>query len=190
MYGIPNLKFVDDSIKMFEDKFGEPIARVPSPSLYRQLNSLMFQAPEKCTIIEQAKLREPSHETINNEMRKHFGLPRSTLIGVGVRVCDSLMRRASVRIHGSITPNQRTFLPIYDWSADDLRQTLRDEKIKLPKDYNIWGRSYDGVDERFLRGMRDNYPSDYEKVLEWFPLAHLEIMRSDIRRKIYGKEAI
>ena len=187
MYMVPGMSFIEDSLKMFEDKFGEPILRMPHPSIYRLLNNLVFQAPEKCLIIEEAKFRQPSHETINNEVRKHFGLPRAAMIGVGVRVCDSLMRRSSVRIHGSITPKQRTFLPIYDWNAEDLKRTFREEKIKLPVDYKMWGRSFDGIDERFLRGLRDNFPDDYKRVLEWFPLAELEILRMDIKRRIHGK---
>lgn len=39
------------------------------------------------------------------------------------------------------------------------------------------GRSFDGIDYRFLKPIRDHMPADYERILEWFLLADLDIAR-------------
>jgi hypothetical protein len=72
-------------------------------------------------------------------------------------------------------------MPIFDWNADRVAQCFRDERITLPVDYEMFGRSFDGIDERFLRPIHDRFPEDYAKILEWFPLADLELKRMDWR---------
>jgi hypothetical protein len=54
-----------------------------------------------------------------------------------------------------------------------------EHKCKLPIDYHLFGRSFDGMDYRFLKPIKDNFPKDFEKILEWFPLADLEIFRAE-----------
>jgi hypothetical protein len=41
----------------------------------------------------------------------------------------------------------------------------------------MFGRSFDGLDLRFLVPLKKHRPKDYAKVLEWFPLADLEVFR-------------
>ena len=56
LYSVPDLEFVERGLRYFEDFFKTRIVRLPHPSVYRQLNNLVFQAPENCTIIESAGL--------------------------------------------------------------------------------------------------------------------------------------
>ena len=47
----------------------------------------------------------------------------------------------------------------------------------LPVDYHMFGRTFDGIDYRFLAPLKKNRPADYQKVLDWFPLAEMEVWR-------------
>jgi len=47
----------------------------------------------------------------------------------------------------------------------------------LSSEYEMFGRSFDGIDARFLQPMRERYPEDYQRVLDWFPLADLDLYR-------------
>jgi 3'-phosphoadenosine 5'-phosphosulfate sulfotransferase (PAPS reductase)/FAD synthetase len=181
MYLIPDLGFVEDALRYYEDRFQVPIVRMPHPSLYRMLSNLVFQAPERCHVIENADLATLSYDGAAKEVIGALGWPKGTFTGHGTRCADSLMRRASVKKWGSLNPNRKTFMPIWDWNADRLCQCFRDERIKLPVDYEMFGRSFDGIDERFLRPIHDRFPADYAKILEWFPLADLELKRMDWR---------
>ena len=51
--------------------------------------------------------------------------------------------------------------------------------VKLPVDYRLFGRTFDGLDYRFLKPLKEAYPDDYQKVLDWYPFADLEIARRD-----------
>jgi 3'-phosphoadenosine 5'-phosphosulfate sulfotransferase (PAPS reductase)/FAD synthetase len=79
--------------------------------------------------------------------------------------------------HGTISYNQLKYHPIWDWKKRDLIDCFNKHKIKLPIDYKLFGRSFDGLDLRFLMPLKKHLPNDYKKILEWFPLAELEIFR-------------
>ena len=57
-------------------------------------------------------------------------------------------------------------------------------KVRLPIDYLWFGRSFDGIDYRFLSILKQRAPADYKRVLQWFPMAEVEIMR-----RLYGVTA-
>lgn len=48
----------------------------------------------------------------------------------------------------------------------------------VPPDYQWFQRSFDGLDVRFLAKIRKHAPGDYARILEWFPLAELELHRA------------
>ena len=54
-----------------------------------------------------------------------------------------------------------------------------DNDVKLPIDYEMFGKSFDGLDYRFLKPIKERFPEDYAKIKEFFPLIDLEILRYD-----------
>lgn len=183
MYLVPGLSFVEDALKYYEDKFQSEIVQMPHPSLYRMLTGLVFQTPERCGAIEEANLTTYSYDQCAREVMDYYGLPRTTFVAHGTRCVDSLQRRAAIKMWGALNPRRRTFMAIYDWTADRLTECFRDNGIRLPADYMMFGRSFDGVDDRFLGPIREMYPADYKRILEWFPLAQLELKRAEWRAK-------
>ena len=49
--------------------------------------------------------------------------------------------------------------------------------IELPCDYEWFGRSFDGIDKRFTKVLKDKAPDDYATLLEWFPLLEVDHVR-------------
>ena len=43
--------------------------------------------------------------------------------------------------------------------------------MPLPVDYEMFGRSFDGIDYRFISPIKERFPDDYARILEWFPMA-------------------
>jgi len=100
-------------------------------------------------------------------------------VAVGTRAADSPIRLANIRRYGSANPKRRSFLPVYDWKIARLCEIIKAAGLKLPVDYRLFGRSFDGIDFRFLKPIKDNFPKDYQRILAWFPLAELEIKRRE-----------
>lgn len=182
MYLIPGLGFIERSLSYYEDWFGRRILRVPHPSLYRMLNNLVFTPPERCRVIERLRLPRISYSSIQEEIREHSGLGSDCYTASGVRAADSPIRLLALRKYGAINHRAKQFFPIWDWKKADMLATIRDSGVQLPIDYRLFGRSFDGIDYRFLAPIQRAYPEDYAKILDWFPLADIEIARRDFAK--------
>ena len=177
MYLIPGLSFVDEALAYYEQVFNCHIMRVPHPSLYRMLNALVFQPPERCRMIEAAQLPDFDYDTVNELIRKELKLSKDVFVASGVRAADSPQRRSAINQYGPINWNRRYFYPVWDMRKDELIDLLVHSGVKLPVDYDLFGRSFDGLDYRFIAPLREHRPKDYATILEWFPLIELELLR-------------
>lgn len=187
-YTVPGLEFVEDSLRYYEDFFGTHIFRLPHRSLARFLRYMIFQAPERVTAIESIDLpgEEFDDAMIGEIIRDLEGLPEAAYVGTGVRMADSPMRRIGIKTHGAINHNQKRFYPVYDWKKDDLIREIDAAGVELPVDYRLFGRTFDGIDYRFLKPLKEAYPRDYERIINWFPLAELELFRRGERDGLLG----
>ncbi len=178
-YTIPGLSFVEDSLKYYEDFFQTRIYRMPHRSLYRFLRCMVFQPPEHVTKIEALDLPgEEYDDAMVGEMVRQCGeLPDGAYVGCGIRMADSPMRRVGIMTHGAINHNQKRFYPVYNWKKADLLKAIDEAGVKLPIDYKLFGRTFDGLDYRFLGPIKEHFPEDYERIKTWFPLLELEFFR-------------
>ncbi len=187
-YSVPGLEFVEEGVSYFERFFGTRIVRLPHPSFIRFLNNFTFQAPQNCAVID--KVNPPYHwdyTYITNGLQdKFFEGDRNVLTAVGVRAVDSPMRMTAMKKYGPVTLSQFKFMPIYDWNKARLVEELKASGVKLPVDYQMFGRSFDGLDYRFLVEIKRRFPRDYARILEFFPLAELEIFRMECRERYYA----
>lgn len=189
MYLVPDISFVNKALDYYEDYFKTHIYRIPHPSLYRWLNNLTYQAPENCKIIESALLPDFDFDDICKYLCEDLNLKGDVFCANGVRACDSPVRRMVLQKHGPVNYNKKTFMPIWDWNKKDVYKCLTENNIDLPVDYKIFGRSFDGIDYRFLKPIKENFPEDYKKIKSFFPLVDLEIFRRDCFRKHIKKVA-
>lgn len=181
LYLVPGLAFVEESREFYEDFFGTEIINLPHPSLYRWLNSFLFQPPERCAIIEAAQMPEPAYEELAAALREDLDLPDSWNAD-GVRAADSPNRRMAMVTHGPLREHLRKVSIVWDWRVADVRATLARHNCPLPPEYEWFGRSFDGLDFRFLDPIRRHAPDDYQRILDWFPLADLEVFRRGLQR--------
>lgn len=177
LYLVPGLEFVEESILHYEQYFRCRIMRLPHPSLHRMLNNMVFQPPEHCLVIEQAQLPNHSYEDVRQVVCESSGLPGGTYVADGVRAADSPMRRVAINTHGPISHGQHKYHPVWDMVKADMVALFRRHGVKLPREYNWFGRSFDGLDLRFLVPIKKHAPRDYQRILEYFPLADLEVFR-------------
>ncbi len=178
------LDFIERGLADLEQSLGKPILRYPNPSLYRWLNHLVFQPPERCAIIEAARFPSVTHDQMWDLIRADLGMPADTWVADGVRAADSIVRRSSFVRHGIMKPKHHKVSPIADWLKAEVMGRIAAADIDLPVDYDWFGRSFDGIDYRFLKPVHDHAPDDYQRILDWFPLADLELFRAEMAEAV------
>ncbi len=174
------LDFVERGLTDLEQALGKPVHRYPHPSFYRWLNNFVFQPPERCEVIEAARLPIPDYATMWTFIREDLGLAPDTWVADGVRASDSIVRRASFTRHGVMKPKDRKVSPVADWLKGEVLDRIAAANITLPVDYELFGRSFDGIDLRFLKPISERFPDDFARILDWFPLADLELFRANM----------
>jgi hypothetical protein len=176
----PNLQFVEDSLKYYEDFFKTEILRVPNSKLYLHLNTGLYQDKATWDGVKEFQLREFDNDEVNERVKEEKGIDKYVMTGIGVRAADSLNRQLSIKKYGAMNEGRKTFYPVYDWNMEKLISEIKQSGCKLPIDYKIWGKSFDGLDYRFIKPLKEHFPNDYEKLKELFPLIDVELKRYEI----------
>jgi hypothetical protein len=192
LYLIPELEFVERSLGYYEEQFDTHILRLPHPGLYRWLHNDVCQAPQNRPILDQAYtdgwLRPFTFDDSLAVTKAVSRLAEETYSAIGIRRTDTPNRWATIKRYGPLNAKRRTFYPVYDWSKDRLIAEIRGSGIKLPVDYQWFGRTFDGIDYRFLKPLHDHAPRDYARVLEWFPVADVDLARIKYREDYYAQD--
>lgn len=180
LYLIPELHFVDKTVGELEDHFGQKIHQYPHPSLFRWLRRKVFVSPGQAGIIDACQLADMDYDFAWKIIREDLGLPGETWVADGVRANDSQQRRMAFQKYGAMKLKSRKVSPIWDWSIAAIRECMEAKEVPVPVDYEWFGRSFDGLDQRFLGPLKEHAPEDFERVLEWFPFADLGLVRHDL----------
>lgn len=178
LYLVPDLAFVTEDLHRWEEAFSTKILNLPHPSLFRWLNNFTFQAPERLATIDAARLPSFTYEQLVGVIRERTGLP-SAWVCDGVRSADSPTRRLAMNTHGVMRHSSRKCSPVWDWRKSHVVEAIASAGASLGPEYGWFGRSFDGIDARFLGPLREHAPDDYERILHWFPLADLDL--SEVR---------
>lgn len=175
----PDLDFINESLDYYEKVFDTKIIRVPNQKLYEHLNRGLFQDFTTWKAVLKMNLPDFDNDDANQMVKDDLELDDNVFTAIGVRSADSLNRRRTIIKYGAINENRKTFYPVYDWNMEKLIEEIKKSGIKLPIDYKIWGKSFDGLDYRFIKPLKDNFPNDYEKLKQYFPLIDVELKRYD-----------
>lgn len=176
-YMIPKLSFIEKTLSYYEDFFQVKIIRLPNPNLYRMLKNGTFQTKETWKIIHSFNFPGVLREDLCEYVKDDFGIDKGAYTAIGNRMYDNMMRYRSITKYGAVNDKIKTFFPIYDYKIADVLNSIKSAGVKLPIDYHIWGKTFDGLDYRFIRPVKDMFPEDYEKIKEFFPFIDLEILR-------------
>lgn len=186
-YHCPDLKFVEDNIKMYEDILKTEVIRMPHPMLYDYLRHEDFQGPKMIDHLDDMGLIHASFEDLidvyfasKNDKRIYYDV-------VGVRACESFNRRMVFKKQGFINLEKKKISLIADWTAKEVYEFLEEKFIPLTPDYKIWRRSFDGLKYQFLFGVKEHYPRDWQRIKEYFPLIELELFRYETNLKYMGR---
>ncbi len=186
-YIVPGLSFIEESIDYFERYFKTRIIQLPHPATYRMFNNGVFQYPWNMAVIQACGFLEPTYQQVNEAACEIVGADyKKAVNAVGVRASDSAIRTVAVRRHGVIIRSKQTFYPIWDWTMDDIVEAIQKHKVKLPVDYRMFGRSFDGLYWRYVIPIKQHYPKDYDLLCRYFPQLDAEIARYQFQMKRRG----
>lgn len=184
-YYVPHLKFMDDSIRYYEQALGQRIIQLPHPFFYKWWTTLTFQAPENSPIVVHTldDFIEGAFDAGMKNLCEFMGVNyKEVYQAIGLKKADSLFRRQHIGRVGSICKN-RHFYPVWDWSHKDCYAAIREAGLHLPVDYAIFGRTFDGLDAKFTLPLKRYFPEDYRRLLLWFPMVEAETKRYEIWQK-------
>ncbi|UGY23746.1 hypothetical protein HU675_0038335 [Bradyrhizobium septentrionale] len=182
---IPGLQFVDESLDYYERTlFGRKILRMPHPTFYKQLTDGLFQPMRRAEILGAAPIPRINHADVVKMVKKQEGIEGDILSATGIRALDNAIRFMSIRKHGPIRPSAGNWAPIWHWSKKELLDNIEASGISLPADYTFLPRSLDGWSYLYLIPLREHYPQDYARIIEWMPLAEAEIHRYEINQRL------
>jgi hypothetical protein len=177
-YLVPGLEFVDEAVDYYERFFGVHIYKMPHPSLYRWLNEGLYMAPAQVVVVKAADLPEFEFADTARAVAGMAGIDRP-IVADGVRAADSPLRRIGFMKYGAIRRDKGRWCPVWDWTKQRIIEAISAAGVSLPEDYLLFGRSFDGLDLRFVVPLRDHRPADYRRILEWFPLVEAAVWKYD-----------
>jgi len=78
---------------------------------------------------------------------------------------------------GAVNVTKREFYPIWDLTKRRQMIELKRAGVQLPVDYRLFGRSFDGIYQRFCAPIKRYFPRDYERIKLFFPLVEADVKR-------------
>lgn len=186
--GPPGMEFIEDSLRYYEKFFQTKIYRVIHPHFYNYLHKQHFQLPWTAPTIYAMQLPAYDWEDVREAVARTVKYKGTVWGAQGARAADSITRRNAINRKGPINWEKKYFLPVFDMKKEELIRLLKQHNVKLPIDYTIWGRTWDGLDYRFLKPLKEHFPRDYQLIKKWFPLVDLELARAEIARR-HGQAA-
>jgi len=190
-YLVPNLEFVEQALTYYERIFGVNVNRLPSPGRFMALfMNWVFQPPHRITAMDAIMTDVPDYneDDLVREVREVYQLNSDkALHATGIRASDSPVRAGIFRKYGGFSPNGQLFYPVITWNLNDIEAALIHTGLKLPAEYQWIGRSFDGIKRRYLESIRANFPADYQRIKDDFPLVDLEFFRAklnDVEKRI------
>lgn len=186
---IPGLSFVEAYLNYLERKLGVRVMRLQHPQTYHWLRTFAGQPPHRKTTIDLLKPPMFQFPDVNRGIRRTMerrdpgasvrsGVDwKDAYTCMGTRYVDSYHRRLAFKRKGWKRDDVMSCSPIHNFSKEDVFNVLKRSGVKVSPDYKMFGRSFDGIDYRFLKVVREDYPEDYAKILKWVPLAEAEFWR-------------
>lgn len=186
--GCPGVDFVDSSLAYYEKHLGMKIHRCISKDFFEALDCLHWQPCEYEDDIDASHLMDHAHSTdvIARLVRDAYATPDAWM-AFGISAEDSIIRRSQKKYREGINKEKRIFYPCFNWKKEHVMQAIESEGVKLPQDYLMANRSFEGpMNSRHLQRMQQLRPESFAQV-EWhFPLIRAQIARNHFRKLHQG----
>ena len=191
-YYTPGIHWVNEYIEYFQDKFNIKIIKTPSEIFLKDMMYYNFQTPLRSLAVQEffgteKEIRYMKKGDIENFVKKNQHLPQNTLTAVGIKSGDSPIRRISMRKLRGICTNKKKWYPIWNFENGDVIKIIKRHNLKMPYDYDLFGISFENIDYRFSKVIKEKEPDTWKYLLDWFPLLEMNLQRTEYYHPEWAK---
>lgn len=186
-YIVPQIEFIENNLKMYEDFYKTKIIRLPHPMLTDYINYGLFQPLHRVIDFSQYYTQNIGFHGI----LKWFFEKKKIIVEYDancMKMSDSINRRLLLRNKSDIDTKEKIIYIGKYLTNDDCWHYIHENKIPITKDYEIFGRSADDLmNYQYLTGIKKFYPNDYQKIIQYFPLVEMELLRYQLYIQKYER---
>lgn len=163
-YFVLNLSYKERLLKYYEQKYNITIIRKPCWTTLRYLTG-----------------KSITQKDIMDSCRRELDTP---YIASGMRKTETFARRAQLGSCNGVDEKYKWFYPIIEWKKADIDSYIKHNHLIVGKEYDD-GFKHDlsTPDHDALLYIKNQYPSDYEKIIKTFPA-----MEAGIKKIEFFKE--
>lgn len=179
---IPGWELKRRYLDYLEYEFQTKILRLMGEDLPMALVRYVYQrSPWECDEIDEAlEVEDYSKLDILGYLRMKYNLPRAWC-ACGISMYDSIDRMIYCRKTGGKSEDNRTFYPCFDWPRKEIVGAIRESGLRINPEYKYCKRSLGGVPcATYNKVLMEHYPSDWERLLKWYPLAEAKNYREEM----------
>jgi len=171
---VPGLEFVSESLRYYEKAFARRIYSVPHPRFVEAIDRAVLQPPTTVRALEDLVIwRGLTHRDVMDAVARSEGLEPGAYYATGVRASDNLTRRLAMKKYGPLTASTGKAHVVYDWGSQEVEDSMRRRGLRLPVDYELFGRTFDGLWGQYLVPIAERFPADFARICEAFPMADM-----------------
>jgi len=174
-YFLPDLKIDQKKYEFAKRRYNVEVLSYQSPDALNFIKKGVFCFPRENKI----KIRQLKLKDIYEKARKDSGL---NWVVIGWRQTDSLQRLLTLRnyVDESICEASCKIYPLSRWKKKETINYMKINKIPLPSLISKRAQSAGiSLDVETLLYLKKFYLSDYNRIIEVFPLAELQIRRAE-----------
>jgi phosphoadenosine phosphosulfate reductase len=172
LYFVKGLEFQERTLRYYEARFGIDIQRRPH-----------WDIANYDRTAQNKQGRALKEHDIAAHIRDETGL---SWLAYGYRTDESMQRR------GQLRPLAPTFIdhkfnklyPLGAWSRHHVEAYVKERRLVLPVEYQHGYRNIDQFKGRSVLWIRNNYPDDWLKIIERFPVVEAEAIRQEAKAEI------
>ena len=166
LYFIPNLIYKNEIISYYSKKYNVEIKQIPHPDYFiYQQNEVYGRENNLDRKYTQTELKLGNYQAY---IKKKFGIEWGA---IGYKRSDSITRARQFYKYTAIDTKHKYIYPVAYFTDNDIYFYLKKNKLKLPAEYanDFKGDITTPFSQEILLFLKQNYESDYDKIMETFP---------------------
>lgn len=173
MYIVPNLEFQEQTLRLYEKKYGMEILRIPHFMLSDFLKFGAYRMPDDSVPLIKVK---DSYQYI----REQTGI---RWIAAGERIKDSIIRRAMIKKSSAIDFARGRFYPLAYWDKKSVLEYNAFRKLPLSLENKVLGFSFRSLMAKDMAIIKAKFPEDFEKIKRFFPFIEASVKKYEIENQ-------
>lgn len=184
------MRFAKEYLDYCEYEMQTKILRLMGEDFPTALSLGYYQPLGDYPAIERMPEQNYSKLDVLSRLRLKLHLPR-VWCAFGISMNYSIDRRIYCQKTGGMSTINKTFYPCFDWTKDQIIETLQSSGLKLSSEYRYTNRTLGNIPSYTVnKVLREHYPADYVRMLAHYPWAEAKTVREEIldRKWLKAKE--